>query len=52
MTSGTAPAIAPPISMPNPTAGATEAILNFNGVFETFSGGGENGDPPGVILDP
>ena len=30
---------------------ATEAILNFNGVFETFSGGGENEDPTKIFPD-
>ena len=37
--------------MPNPTTGAPTAILNFNGVFETFSGEGENEDPTKIFPD-
>ena len=50
MTSGTTPDIAPPISMPNPTTVAPTAILNFNGIFETFSSVGGNGDFPEIII--
>ena len=38
--------------MPNPATVAISVILNFNGVFETFSGEVGNGDPPEIILGP